>query len=40
MIFSHCSTYSRFGCWGLSEDIVNLDTPKWQAVRDLTGIEP
>jgi len=40
MIFSHCSTYSRFGCWGLSEDIVNRNTPKWQAVRELTGIEP
>ncbi len=37
MYFSHCSAYSRYGCWGLSEDIANLNTPKWQAVYALTG---
>ncbi len=38
--FSHCSAYSRFGCWGLSEDIADLKTPKWQAIRELTGWRP
>ena len=40
MYFSHCSAYSRFGCWGLSEDIADLRTPKWQAVYELTGKRP
>lgn len=37
MYFSHVSAYSRHGCWGLSEDIENLHTPKWEAVYELTG---
>jgi len=37
MYFSHCSAYSRYGCWGLSEDIANLNTPKWQAIYSLAG---
>lgn len=37
MVFSHCSAYSRYGCWGLSEDIADLNTPKWQAIYALTG---
>ena len=40
MIFSHCSTYSRYGAWGLSDDIHNLTTPKWLAVQEITGIKP
>ena len=40
MVFSHCSPYSRYGCWGLSEDIANLQTPKWQAIYELTGRRP
>ncbi len=40
MYFSHCSSYSRFGCWGLSEDVTDLNTPKWQAIRKLTGWNP
>jgi len=40
MIFAHCSPYSRFGCWGLSEDVLQLDTPKWRAVYALTGASP
>jgi hypothetical protein len=40
MYFSHCSNYSRHGCWGLSEDILNLTTPKWQAIYELTGAAP
>ena len=40
MYFSLCNSYSRFGCFGLGEDIGNLDTPKWQAIYDLTGAAP
>jgi len=36
MYFAHCGPYSRHGCWGLSEDITNLNTPKWQAIYQLT----
>ena len=35
--FAHCGPASRHGCWGLSEDIANLNTPKWQAIYELTG---
>ena len=38
--FSHIDAYARFGCWGLSEDIDNLNTPKWQAIYQLTGTAP
>jgi hypothetical protein len=37
MYFSHCSAYSRYGCWGLSEEIADLNTPKWRAIYELTG---
>jgi hypothetical protein len=40
MYFSHCSPYSRHGAWGLSEDIRDLNTPKWQAIYQLTGAAP
>ena len=40
MYFSHCCSYSRYGCWGLSEDITDRNTPKWQAIYALTGIHP
>jgi hypothetical protein len=40
MYFSHISGYSRFGCWGLSEDVDKLDTPKWRAIYKLTGTAP
>jgi hypothetical protein len=40
MVFSHCSAYSRYGCWGLSEDITDLSTPKWKAIEALTGRRP
>ena len=40
MYFSHCGASSRNGCWGLSEDIKNLNTPKWQAIYELTGAVP
>jgi hypothetical protein len=37
MFFNECNASSRYGSWGLSEDITNLNTPKWQAIYDLTG---
>jgi hypothetical protein len=40
MYFAHCGAYSRYGCWGLSEDIEDLNTPKWQAIYELTGTSP
>lgn len=39
MVFALCSAYSRYGCWGLSEDIANRNTPKWQAIYELTGFK-
>ena len=36
MYFAMPDTYSRYGCWGLSEDIRQLDTPKWKAIYKLT----
>jgi hypothetical protein len=40
MYFSFCGPSSRHGAWGLSEDIANLNTPKWQAIYELTGTAP
>ncbi|MBC8066025.1 MAG: hypothetical protein H7Y17_14425 [Chlorobia bacterium] len=38
MYFTLSSAYSRYGCWGLTDDITKLDTPKFQAAREiLTG---
>jgi hypothetical protein len=37
MYFAAPGGYSRYGCWGLSEDIRQLNTPKWQAIYELTG---
>ncbi len=37
MHYNLCSGYARFGCWGLTEDIQHLDTPKWKAVMDVLG---
>jgi hypothetical protein len=38
MYFAMPGSYSRYGCWGLSEDIRQLDTTKWQAIYRLTGL--
>jgi hypothetical protein len=38
--FDEVGGYSRWGCWGLSEDIDNLNTPKWQAIYQLTNTSP
>ncbi|WP_165249371.1 hypothetical protein [Paludisphaera soli] len=40
MYFAHIGPASRFGCWGLSEDVDQLDTPKWRAIYKLTGTTP
>lgn len=40
MYFASPSAYSRYGCWGLSEDIRDLSSPKWQAIYELTGTTP
>lgn len=40
MYFASPSASSRYGCWGLSEDIRQLNTPKWQAIYELTGTSP
>ena len=37
LYFAFCSAASRYGCWGLSEDIANVHTPKWEAIYALTG---
>jgi hypothetical protein len=37
MYFSICGLPSRYGCWGALEDITKLDTPKYQALLELTG---
>ena len=37
MYFAAPGGYSRHGCWGISEDIKQLNTPKWQAIYELTG---
>ncbi len=32
------SAYSRYGCWGHTEDAANLKTPRFRAVYDLVGL--
>lgn len=38
--FTLQSQYNRWGMWGLTEDITDLNTPKFQAVYELTGYQP
>lgn len=33
--YSATGGYSQYGCWALSEDVTNLDTPKYQAIKQL-----
>ncbi|MBN9503253.1 MAG: hypothetical protein J0H02_15865 [Armatimonadetes bacterium] len=37
MYFTLTSASSRYGMWGLSEDITQTNTPKWQAIHQLMG---
>ena len=34
--FSLSGAYSRYGCWGATDDLSNLDTPKYQAILEIT----
>jgi hypothetical protein len=38
--FTLQSQYNRWGMWGLTEDITDLATPKFQAIYELTGYRP
>ena len=40
MYFSSSGGYSRYGCWGLTEDIANLDTPKLQGIAEVERTTP
>ncbi|AIE83896.1 hypothetical protein [Fimbriimonas ginsengisoli] len=35
--FALSSSASRFGCWGATEDLAHLDTPKFKAIYEMTG---
>jgi hypothetical protein len=35
--FSVSGAYSRYGCWGLTDDLANLNTEKFKAIYALTG---
>ncbi|MDX2154591.1 MAG: hypothetical protein SFV54_27865 [Bryobacteraceae bacterium] len=37
MYFTLSSAYSRWGCWGLTEDIVNRNTEKFLGLYELVG---
>jgi hypothetical protein len=37
MYFTLSSAYSRYGCWGLIEDITKLNTPKYKTLKELSG---
>lgn len=36
--FTLQSGYNRWGMWGLTEDITDLETPKYRAITDLVGM--
>lgn len=33
--FSLASAYSRYGCWGATDDLSDLNTPKYQAIKQI-----
>jgi hypothetical protein len=35
--FSLSGAYSRYGCWGATDDIADLNTPKYQAILQITA---
>ena len=35
--FSLAGAYSRYGCWGATDDISDLTTPKYQAISETTS---
>jgi Secretion system C-terminal sorting domain len=40
MYFVHCSSFSRYGSWGATEDLDNLNTPKLLALYSLLNLRP
>lgn len=38
MYFILCSSYTRYGSWGATEEIENMHTPKLQALYAITGV--
>ena len=38
MYFVLCSSFTRYGSWGATEEIENMHTPKLQALYEITGI--
>lgn len=34
--FSLANTYSRYGCWGATDDLSDLTTPKYEAILEVT----
>ena len=38
--FTISSAYSRYGCWGATEDSANLNTVKFEAINQLNGVLP
>ena len=38
MYFVLCSSYTRYGSWGATEEVENMHTPKLKAVYELSGI--
>jgi Secretion system C-terminal sorting domain len=39
MYFVHCSPFNRYGAWGATEDLDNLNTPKLQGVYNVMGVQ-
>jgi hypothetical protein len=38
MYFVLCSSFTRYGSWGATEEVGNMHTPKLQAIYEITGI--
>ncbi|MCE7863307.1 MAG: T9SS C-terminal target domain-containing protein [Bacteroidetes bacterium CHB5] len=38
MYFVLCSSYTRYGSWGATEELENMHTPKLKAIYELAGI--
>jgi hypothetical protein len=36
--FQHVSRYTKFGYWGLTDDVRRLDVPKWQASKRVARV--
>jgi hypothetical protein len=38
MFLEVAGAYSRYGCWGQTEDAANFDTPRMRAIAELSGV--